>query len=1231
MLSHFKKLIAFVTIVAVVACMFYCINVSAGSTVWSPFKGSPTLTDKEDDYTYVSVGLGSQRSAYTNDKYNFEENALYVRDFTISEANHWGAIAFSTDKKSSSVKSDPENGFLVFLVRISQSNANKLQLFFSNGTSQIELGNISRGKNLFIRFVKTNSGYAMQVNEKLITNDYITKFCSGDFHKNSFIVAHSENFMRGDFKISKPLWLVSDNGNEPSVYRSEENKYGIVSKVNGGVAYTDKKIDLSTNGIQLKNLNVEDGTSFTLNFNISSPLQSKADFSVKFEAYEDLFNVYSGYDLLGEISKTDILNISTVKKNGSYNLVVNGKVYKNLSKLNSALTSNSSLYLSVSLPKDFSTVIAFPELMWKQYAGIGNAVVDLNENATNHIEVISDQGVASPEAYDILTTGITLSNLEITAAQGSDSCALLYFGKTLDSNISSSASKNAITFCMEYKESGLAFNLINSNGIKSYIGTVAKTDKYNISFSIVQKSRTLKVNNTEFRLDKFENDESILAGEDIIGFLEGDDENFVYIALSTTGYVKADVEVFNFVKPVSPSGVSLYSDGAVTAAKGDDEKGYTGKSSKEAYMITNLVNDHSIYALDTRLKTVNGAVYFAISKTDVQDKNFWVCGDGSAINRVGFVITPVENNTKAQISYYGADGVNAKETVIAVIDFDWTARHSYGVRLSDDGNWYLYVDGEEMNQITSAVLNAFMDANENEELFFIFGSKQGIDVSLFKSIKHPVTLNYVDAEGWSTYSGKIGQLEKDDESDTYIYPADKGPLYAIRNGSDDVSKNSLKVKISSLADGKFIYLGISATDISDTNFLPKGAISVINRIGFRIYPDFTNNTLTIKGFNYDGNGGEVQIAKIENFDFTVAHTFDVRLCSNNNWYLCVDNVVFKDYKFDLLQQFMEKYNAKSLRYAFGASGIMGAEELSVVPQGKADVYINVETWHYVSNNRGVLEGNDIDGYSLHKEKNDAFAYTDLKYDPNTTALSLKITDFGEWVYFAVCTSDYTDTNFTPKGTGDTVKRTILLIYPEGSSSTFRYWCSDGTSLTPANITSYKFDWSAESHTFDVRYNEEDGNWYFCVDGRLLMNKISATLNQFMKTNAGQDLRYCFGGKGCLGIENAKVVDKPPLIGSGDGDTTYEDGDYEESQDFGFEFEFDNIDQDFELESEEINPLDYLNKVKVKKRRLVSAAHGIIFTKLEIAGMIAGGVAVLGAATFLAIFLIKKRKKKKAVK
>ena len=86
MKSCFKRIVALLTIFTVVAGMLYCINVSAASDIWVAVKGSPTFADIEDGYTNISVSV--DKAVITKQKYNFEDNAVYIENYD-EETNMW--------------------------------------------------------------------------------------------------------------------------------------------------------------------------------------------------------------------------------------------------------------------------------------------------------------------------------------------------------------------------------------------------------------------------------------------------------------------------------------------------------------------------------------------------------------------------------------------------------------------------------------------------------------------------------------------------------------------------------------------------------------------------------------------------------------------------------------------------------------------------------------------------------------------------------------------------------------------------------------------------------------------------------------------------------------------------------------------------------------------------------------------------------------------------------------
>ena len=687
MLKYIKKAIALVTVLTVSATLFLGIGVSAASSFWTATSGNPALNDLDDGYTYVRVDAGAP--AATNDKYDFEENSLFIRNFDLPEKTYWGIIGFTEEPSGSANTSRPDDGFLALMIKGNDSNTNNFQLFFWNGSAQLELGNINRSENLFLRFVKLESGYALQVNERLITHDYITRYCNKGYHKNARISAFAFSYMVGDFKVMKSDWSAAKDTKMPAIYKSAEGMYS-VRNADGGKVYSDTKIDFATQAFKLDNCTLENGKRLTLGFDADESLAKSEDFTLGFEQSGGEITVYAGSASIGKIPAANKIELSFSKKNNKYAAVVNGKVLNTDNAINNVLQKGREYYITATLPEAFSADFTFAELFWSQFAGPDGAVITLNDNNANHVELTTGQNVKAPGMYDLFTTGITISNLDIPDSASSAGGAYIYFGKTLEKSAPCAASEDAITLLIEKTAGNVTFYLLNSdNGARAPIGTMPAAKEYNISFSLVQKSRTLRVNDTHFRLNKLKGEASALVAGDIDKFLGYADENLVYIGLSAEGYAKADVSLFEFVRPVIPTGVSVYSDKKVSAAKGDDESGYTAKSSKEAYLVTNTVYEPYLYALNVRLNSVKGAVYFALSTTDVSDTSFYVCGDGKKVNRFGFVITPTDNNTKARIAYYGADGVKPVETVIDTVEFDWTGKHSFDVRKSENGNWYL--------------------------------------------------------------------------------------------------------------------------------------------------------------------------------------------------------------------------------------------------------------------------------------------------------------------------------------------------------------------------------------------------------------------------------------------------------------------------------------------------------------------------------------------------------------
>lgn len=1244
MLKNLKKTTSFLIIIAVVLTMFYGINVSGASATWSPSKGSPTINDIDDGYTDFRVN--SAAAMWSNELIDLTSKDIFIKNFEIPEKTYWMRLSFCQNDSQVGFENDLENGGLNLYVQADDSDSAQYQLFFFDG-AQHHLGKIKRTGNLSVRFIKTSKGNALQVNGTVIYHDFITTFCSGNFHKKTRINFSAYNWASGQVKLCDREWEFSSSSTPAVVYKNQEKSYSISAKADDNKVYSTQKISFATKKMVLSDMYINDDKKIVIGLDAEDKITSQSDIALGITPSGNELKVTlegTKETVLGTVPKASEINISVSEDSGKHYAVVNGAAFDCGEALNIFKNSGKDAYVSFVLAQSTSFSVRFSDLKWVQFAGGTDAVIELTRDNGNHLEVVAGQGVRAPEVSDIFRTGVVLSNLDFSGLTSAENGFYICFSKKLDKAVPSKASENELTFFVKKSSTGISVYMLDSNNKKVFLCEADESEKYNFSISLFYKFRTLKINDTHYRLDKLGDDAKQVV-KDIEKFLGTEEKVMAYVAFSANDNIKADLDLFSFEKPVIPTGFSVYN-GKTYNASGDETKGYAVKEAGEAYVVSNSLYSPVEYALYGQLNNTKNPLYFALSATDVSDTEFWVCGNGSAAKRFVFVITPDADNQKATISYYGADGVNAEETVIDTVDFDWSAKHSFDVRKSTDGNWYINIDAYAVDKVASVALNDFMQENSDDELFYIIGGKKGIDVKGLKLIRQQVTPVIVEKEGWSFKSGSVFDLEKD-ANGFYALPSDRKVVYAFRNGTENITETSIKLNLKDIkanSGKKFLYFAISYADINNTkSFLPKGTIDEIDRVAFKMVPDFENSKLAIYKFNDDAAGAEDLINTID-YEFGVDHIFDIRPGSDGNWYLCIDDKPVLGSVFNLLQQFIERYGNKALYYGVGAYGTPTIDGIGVMERTPGEVYIDTETWHTTS---GILlEGNDKEGYGLRAESN-TYTFSDNTYDMNSTSLKFSINDVGTWIYFSISTTDYTDTATLPALPGDEVNRIVLLLAAFGDTVQLQHWAVDGSSKVPTVITSYQFDWLGTEHCIDIRQIENDDNWYFCVDGRMILNKVSPVVNAFMEKNKSKKMHYGLAGWGLYDLGNIRVVDKQPVKGTDSSDEDYADGDFIFGDvDFGFEFEFDNVenenvDTDFEFdfnedsnyESEEentvmeINPLDYLQKVKVKKRRLVSPAHGMIFTTFEKVAMVAGAVVAVGAITLLVVLIIKKSKKK----
>ena len=1230
------KIIAVTAVVSMLAALFCGLTVSGAASDWYASAGNPGLSDSSDG-DFCSFSVNASAAVSTKKSINLLEEDIVLNSLSIADG-YWGLLGFRTQTSgSNNLSSDPAKGKLPLLI---EPKKGYYRLFFWKDNKGYDLGNLPFSNEYTIRILKkSNDSYAMQINSKVFTHSFIDKYGKKGFFKNSYISLFASNWMKGNVGISEHLWDCDKAEPMPIVYQHSDG-VDFETEAEESVLYSKNEYDFLENKLEISDVSLSATGKFSvcLNKNSAEFLEntpSNGD-ALSLTLSESDGNVEVTLNsavpvILGIISHSDIYSIWIDENDGKYGLKINGTVLSENSAIDKFAKSEPQSYVAVKSYGSFKASLLVCRSEWYQYRGNGKAMVRPNADGSRYIYVTAGQNVVSPKKYDLLKTGIKISNLVIPEINTLSHGALIYLGKSLSNQAPCVASANAISLLIEKTKSGMAFNILNSNGgTKVLLGTVAESDEYSIKFIKRYKRWVLAVNDAYLDINIKTDSESLTAAENISDFLNASEKLPAYIAFAANNFAGGDIDVFSFEPPEDPEGFSVITDSGVYNASGNENDGYSLKETGKVTVLTNNIYKQSEYSLFATRKNEADKFTFWISKTDAADLNFEILGESRNKERFAFVIEPADGAVKAKISV--ADENFSSLMQIGIIDYDWSRKHAYDIRKAQDGNWYFAIDAEILRDKTINSLNEFMNSNIYGELFYGLGSENGFDLPVLKIAESPVTPNPIDEPGWKYFSDTRGELLLDADGTYSVSKPDK-QIFAFTNGTYDITKTSVSLKVNSVKE--WFYFSISSTGIEDSNPLPSGNKKP-NRAAFVIVPqsNFTRAQINIWSSNFQG--GLVTLDTID-YDWNEPHIFDVRMGTDGHWYLWVDNIMKSSAVSHMLDSFIERNGTSALRYGIGGFGGLDAEQIKITEQIPGDNYIDEGGWNCYNGVGGRFSGNQKTGYSCNIQSG-TFAYTKLTYDIDKTAISLKIDDIGGWFYF--CISDTGEsTDYLPVGAGDKVNKVVFVITPYGMNAQFGHWAADGKSSTVTFITSREFDWFGSEHTFDIRRSDdpEDENWYLCVDGRLLMNRVSGVLNQFMQTHSGQQLHYGIGGFTAFAASDINVVEKPKLQTGGDfsNETVEIIGDYE------FDLDFDNLDDtvdygyndDFSFEDNDIvdapqDPRELLEKVNIRKRRLIKRGHGIIFEKWEIALMIAGGAVLLGGAGLTTVLLIKRKKRKK---
>ncbi len=912
-----------------------------------------------------------------------------------------------------------------------------------------------------------------------------------------------------------------------------------------------------------------------------------------------------------------------VKKGENWYPTIDGKAleYATDAKLNELLDGNEKVrfIIGASGSYQFDDIKIVEKQLWQHLEGSGTAISQ-TEDGVYSAESANWSRIITTNAYDVRKTQITFrANPEATPndegwytiAVAGETGGIGGFG----------SDNNRLDIIMHYAPASWLRTVHNDGTTSDYFagsGGTLNYGKYDTThtFGFVKKGTnwypTIDDDVLEYATDTKLNE--LL-----------DSNKKVYFIIGASGSYQ-----FNDIKIVEKKQLWQHLEGPSETTISQTEDGvYSAESADWSRIITTGAYDVRKTQITFRANpeaTPNDEGWYTIA---VAGENKEIGGFGSDNNRLDIImhyapaswLRTVHNDGTTSDYFAGSGGT------LNYGKYDTT--HTFGF-VKKGENWYPTIDDDVLEYATDAKLNALLDSNE--KVYFIIGASGSYQFDDIKIVE--------EKQPWVVKSGN-GTIEctKDGICSVSEY---RGSI--ITSEAYDITQKDMSFNISEL-EGDWIRFGVVAADSDETaRSVNAASQELIARLGQKFYISY-----------FLGTGEDPITAR--KYDFNTRHTFGVRKL-DGHWYPAVDGEILNDKLNDAFDSFIEANKDKGMRFTIGSQVSFSATDIAIIDSVASSVK-QPEGWDYYGLDStgatyGELEGNEQDGYELSVPEGWSFAYSNAKHDLSKTSVSFNLEDVGEWLYFAVSTKEaITRPEPMPNKDLEMPDHCVFILRPIDSHDkvVVGYWSPnhDGVEVP---IRTVMTDWYSD-HTIDIRQVGE--NWFICLDGRIIQTKSSPVFNSFMKANEGQPLHYVIGSLSPgLTLHNIKVIDQVPL--AAEDETVYEDGTLDE--DYGFDFSGDKNndndndndewkqpsddsnddsqteiitgpeDPDSDDSSDEVPPENQKVLARVKKRKLVSAGHGWIFTELEIAAMVAAGVIVLAGIAVSTVFIVRTVKKKK---
>lgn len=584
---------------------------------------------------------------------------------------------------------------------------------------------------------------------------------------------------------------------------------------------------------------------------------------------------------------------------------------------------------------------------------------------------------------------------------------------------------------------------------------------------------------------------------------------------------------FSYVLPLNSSLLGTLS--------GDNENGYSADIGKRALILSNSKYDITEKAVSLRLDSTKDWFWFALSKTDNNDKTLWDYSTVDSFNRVVFIIRRSSDST-AKFSYC-SHATGTVEIQIYNGDFDWTKDHTFSVTKSSDGNWYLTVDGIQLSGVTSDVLNSFITANGTEYRFGI-GSNTG-DGTIGISAKNIKIVDQGDITETGTWSyGLAGQKTISgnpfDGYSTGDFSNNDRPI--ITDDTYNANDRAFSFKLNSYT-GDYFWIGVSTTDWNSIYHtkLDTNADGTNDRMGWLVRKYDTGLTR----FSFF-TGSETHMYQ-NNLDWSVAHTFGVTKGVDGHWYLTIDGVQCTGNYSTVLDTFMEA-NASAIRFGISTPKTMNIEGIKVVKAPHAPEA--TEGWSRFHNVVGgdnsspaityALVGNSADGYTVPYVGAGTMISTNTKYDANDYEVSVKLTSASDtsntdWFAFTISSLGIISTDRTVSGAIDAVNKVTVLIHhnADGNGNTrMAFYNAEGSGGEYTVFATQNVDWT-KAHTLGIT-KAPNGKWYFTFDG-VIYGGSANVLNAFMAKQENNEIYFGLGRNVSMEASELKIVEKSSVV------------------------------------------------------------------------------------------------------